>query len=247
MSIWMVFTVLLLVTVSRFYVPVILLSQRRQYFRRYVYLMNDLLFTPFHKNPWVWCAFIAVPPLLLVGVVLSLCDGFVLGKFVVCVVVLWCSLDCRFDSTKSKESILSDRLYFLFGPIVWFALFGVVGVTTYVIFCELLHTKGVNQKAFRLIEWGMAYLNWIPERLLGISVALVGYFSATFCVWRKGVWQRPSVNLYFLQQCGLSALGGRSSVSEFSDNEMALVLFRVLVLWLMSFGVLIFFHSIFLL
>ncbi len=98
--------------------------------------------------------------------------------YVLSVAVLWYAMDAtRFDvdcvAKQAGASLIVEAYQRIFSLIFWFALFGLYGLVLYIIVERL----SVARKDEASINW-LGILDWLPIRLLTLTYALVGHFSA---------------------------------------------------------------------
>jgi AmpE protein len=126
----------------------------------------------------------------------------------------------------------------LFAPVFWFVLLGPVGAFGYRLAvlarafgdCQDNAGPGYCGRATRLV----AGLDWLPDRLMALTLALAGHFSAAWTVWESeaaaGAPRR-------LAETGMAALGvplanaPRDLTADAVDDAYAL-LRRTVYVWL---------------
>ncbi len=90
----------------------------------------------------------------------------------------------------SASDLLLQSYQKIFALLFWYFVFGPVGLALYIV-VETLRTQLPDQKYFVLTH---GVLDWVPIRLVGLSFALAGNFSAVFKVWMKDLFQPVTDN-----------------------------------------------------
>lgn len=142
------------------------------------------------------------------------------------------------------EAVLSQAQRRLFGVVFWFFLLGPLGAVLYRLsrqiqqqMAEDSERHSFNQGATRLLH----ILDWLPARLVLFSFALAGSYEGTLQAradWRE---RGESDSESLLLAAGRGALGidGAAQPVETGQVETAMALvWRVLTLWLVVFGLL---------
>ena len=96
----------------------------------------------------------------------------------------------------------------LFAPVFWFVLLGPLGAVGYRLAvlarafgeCQDNAGPGYCGGATRLVGW----LDWLPDRLMALALALAGHFGAAWRVWTQTIAEPPARRL---AETGLAALG----------------------------------------
>ena len=126
----------------------------------------------------------------------------------------------------------------LFAPVLWFVVIGPMGAFGYRLVvlarafgnCHDNAGPGYCGRAERLL----ALLNWLPDRLMAVALALAGHFSAAWNVWEGESAAPPSRRL---AETGMAALGvplatvPRDLTADAVDDAHAL-LRRTIYVWL---------------
>lgn len=210
---------------------------------------------------------LVLPPLIGVAIIFSLIDG-VLGGFgyaVLSIFLLWYCLDARDIRNDPYEDRSPENLFLtsyrnLFGAIFWFAFFGPVGLSLYIIVVKLENvivkqqSSSPEEPKTSLEEYMTKTLNildWVPVRLLGLSYAVVGHFSSVFTSWLKKLSQGLSNTSALVAEWGMTALQhmatsdtSSESPEDKQEREAISLIDRSLLVWLIvlflvTFGILL--------
>ncbi|MFN7098229.1 MAG: hypothetical protein ACK4PR_11830, partial [Gammaproteobacteria bacterium] len=76
--------------------------------------------------------------------------------------------------------------------------------------------------------------DWIPARLLGLSLALAGDFMPTFQAWVKGFCYKPEEQDVYFKDLGTAALKHTKPMTELAVQDLA---FRSLVVWVIVLAI----------
>lgn len=158
-----------------------------------------------------------------------------------------CNQDLPHPEDAPGLDVIADCLWLaalrrLFGPIFWFLLFGLlgaapVGAALYWLVREQRHLLGQDQASGKAdtedCRW-LAWLDWLPTRLLVYSLALVGDYSGTLA--RSGAFrleQTPDCTStrVLLSLAGRGALGCQET-PDMAAAAMAII-WRALALWVL--------------
>ena len=126
----------------------------------------------------------------------------------------------------------------LFAPVLWFVLIGPLGAFGYRLVvlarafgnCQDNAGPGYCGRAEKLL----ALLDWLPDRLMAVALALAGHFSAAWNVWEEESAMPSSRRL---AETGMAALGvppatvPRDLTADAVDDAHAL-LRRTIYVWL---------------
>ncbi|AGY91411.1 hypothetical protein SPICUR_01975 [Spiribacter curvatus] len=126
----------------------------------------------------------------------------------------------------------------LFAPVLWFVLIGPLGAFGYRVVvmarafgdCRDNAGPGYCGRAEKLL----ALLDWLPDRLMAMALALAGHFSAAWNVWEEESAAPPRRRL---SETGMAALGvpladaPRDLTADAVDDAHAL-LRRTIYVWL---------------
>lgn len=140
-------------------------------------------------------------------------------------------------------AVFTKSLHFVFSVLFWFLLLGTFGALLYFMVATI--QQYADQEFPEMKEANgvvLGVLDWVPVRLLGLSMALVGSFAAVFGRWMKSLTAGIEQSNQFATDFGLSALGKDSQDVQSADveeNKSALELvFRSLVVWVVVVAVL---------
>lgn len=141
--------------------------------------------------------------------------------FLVSLVILWYYVDAVTLSGQVGElyprQLLCQRYQRIFALIFWMVILGPLGV---VVYAEALRwvappqgeSQPVLESALRTkFEQLVMLLDWLPDRLLGFTFALLGDFSAILTAWRAQVFAKVEC---MSAGCGLMAIGLAEQGSE---------------------------------
>lgn len=194
-------------------------------------------------------AILAVPLLLVVSIIVALVCYFFgwVGYFVLGLVLFWYALDARAwdkrPAVEKAQDLFSDSYSRLFGVIFWFFILGPVGLALYFIVIELnlylLNSEDESVTGLRSYTgFVLGILDWVPERILGLSFALVGHFAATFKLWSKKVISGIRTDLELVIAWGMTALTGSAEAETKPENmaeqlsQASTLIDRALIVWL---------------
>lgn len=135
----------------------------------------------------------------------------------------------------------------LFAPIFWFVVLGPIGALGYRLsvmsraFGDCHDNAGPGYCA-AVTRW-VAWLDYLPDRLLALALALAGHFSAAWQAWESTVGQAPGERL---AETGIGALGlpvaeGPRDLTAETVHDAHALLRRALYVWiaLVAVGVLL--------
>lgn len=129
----------------------------------------------------------------------------------------------------SVQAMLYQGFERWFAVIFWFVLLGPFGALVYRTSFLLANENGIpdqycNTMVCRIIYW----LEWLPVRLFGISVAIVGDFGASVKVWRTLLAHDDIGTEERLMHYSLAALGENTQLAcqecDQSSDEDALII-----------------------
>lgn len=159
------------------------------------------------------------------------------GYFVLSLMWLWYCLHIpghKEDQQYSAEKIFHNSGHVVFSRLLWFALFGPVGLALYY-FADTarayLKSKTAVTEELSAVQWVVAAMDWVPVRLLGLTYALVGRFAETFKQVRQSCEAGLDVNQDFALQFAKTALPEADAKSA-----VALVM-RALWVWVVVFAI----------
>jgi AmpE protein len=108
----------------------------------------------------------------------------------------------------------------LFAPLFWYFIFGPVGLMLYIIVAALR----VQLLMEKFVGLTLGVLDWLPIRVVGLTFALAGNFSAVFKLWRADLFQHVTDNQNQIVSYGEAALSVDSTIQG--------LLYRMLLIWL---------------
>lgn len=126
----------------------------------------------------------------------------------------------------------------VFAVIFWFCLFGATGALTYraiTLWREnaIIADSDLNGY-FSLLTRINDWLDWIPARLLGLSLALAGDFAPAFQAWVKAFCYKPEETETYFKEVGAAALKHTKPITELAVQDLA---FRSLVVWVIVLAI----------
>lgn len=222
--------------------------------KAYVGFVQSKLSSILSGNAWVAALVLVLPLVIVMIIVSSLMFNLSprIGFFIFSALILWLCLDARDqakvanDATTSKDCLVYSCNY-LYGPLLWYLLLGMVGLLIYTMINYCLRSESTlteQDKLHHLLVLARATLDWIPVRLLALSFALVGSFGAVFSTWLLQLFRLPSIGYSFLQNCAYSALGHKDEGTH-QKVELSSVfglLDRSLIIWLLVLAVVVMSH-----
>ncbi len=184
--------------------------------------------------------------MLVATVLLAFAGGVI--YYLVSLCVLWYYMDASLLSPsvvgkQYPEQLLRDRYRSIFALIFWMVILGPLGVILYAEISRwgsLLSREsnsseesGLQLKVIQL----EGILDWVPMRLLGLTYALLGNFSAIFQTWRQQLFTTVSSSSAALGMMALNFKDGASdTVSEEQRVSIDQLLNRSLLVWLVVFA-----------
>jgi AmpE protein len=187
------------------------------------WVMRQKFFT-LSQGHGIFTVLVLVLPLLIAMSVLFTLVYHLLGHagyLILSLVLLWYCTDVAIlkntAATPTAHADLLLRAYQkIFAPVLWYFVLGPIGLFLYAMVAALRAQLGTQ---YLIVTQGV--LDWVPIRLLGLTFALAGNFSAVFAAWLQGLFQPMSDN-----QNQVIALGALAQ-----DDAMPL-LRRSLLIWL---------------
>lgn len=179
-----------------------------------------------------------IPLLLIISIVFALTYHLLgsLGYVILSVALLWYCLDARDLHKHPYENAHVADIFVLryrhqFALLFWYFLFGPVGLALYIAMSHLhdflTEQKDQSPSLQKYTNLALGVLDWVPVRLLGLSFALVGQFSATFKAWMKDLPKGIAADQKFVANWGQAALHEPAN----KDEAIATV-DRALLVWL---------------
>ena len=191
------------------------------------------------STPILGLLLLIVPPLLVAVIVFSLVGHILggVGYWVLLVVWFWYCLDLadvgqEAEASSAMQSVL-PYFHGVFAVIFWF-LFGPVWLVLYIIISDIdamgVRTNDAHQ-LFVINKKLSSLMDWLPVRLLGISVAMTSNFSRILKLWLSSLGSGLSGTAGLVVQWVEAALeGGDPSVPL--QKRLGLLLEYSLVVWL---------------
>lgn len=146
-----------------------------------------------------------------------------IGYLLLSLGLLWYCVDATVLKQGSSDLPLQSYQK-VFSLLFWYFVFGPVGLTFYIV-VRTLQAYLLEQQHFGFL---LGILDWVPVRLVGLSFAVVGNFSAVFKEWVKVLFQGISENTALLTSWTDAALGPENKNSQ----EMMRLIQRALIAWL---------------
>lgn len=200
-------------------------SYSRQYYwlDAYIYWMKER-FEHFSFWDGIGGVGIVILPLLFFYILLALFIYqflTIVGYYFLSVLVLWYCIDLRPFASRTAYSTVGELLISayrrIFALIFWLLILGSTGVVLYTLVMNLnRRLEKAEGSSFSFAARGVEeVLDWVPVRLTGITMALVGHCSETFKRWCLYVYTRIAAQQQ-IREYGLCALG-------ISDNHPLLI------------------------
>jgi len=130
----------------------------------------------------------------------------------------------------------TKSLHNVFSVLFWYLILGTFGALLY--FMVSLINKNADKEFPAMKEANalvLGVLDWIPVRLLGLSMALVGSFGSVFGRWMKALTAGLERSNEFATEFGLAAIGkdpAKVDDADVQENKDALaIVFRALIVW----------------
>lgn len=135
------------------------------------------------------------------------------------------------------ERLFQLALMRLFGVLFWFLLLGPFGAVAYALTRELAGRWPGDADFHAAIARVVAWLDWLPARLMALSFAVVGNFEEAMVAWRAGVADADADAI--VRTAGMGALGldGEAPGPDHVAGTVGL-LNRAALLWLGVLGLL---------
>lgn len=199
-----------------------------------------------HGHAMVSLLILIIPLLLGISIIFALIYHLFgsIGYFVGSALLLWYCLDARELKNNPYEGGNVSKLFIhtyrhLFAIVFWFAAFGPVGLTLYVVIDNLRRylesqpdEKQINLLYFITHVQGL--LDWVPLRLLGMTFAFVGHFSNSFKLVVDQLFSGIKHNQQQIVDWGLAAQLGDEINAEASLADTFTLIDRALIVWLMA-------------
>ena len=246
MSFLLCFFVLLIVLVIHYLTSVSVSVRSQIFIKQVISFIFNVLPPSIKYNEWL-CFLAIILPILVLTYLIFILVQFVLfkiGAMLLAGLLLWCFLEIKSQGETDQAKLLYNRFACCFAPILWFMCFGLIGFVFYIVCYSLSDATGIGDNLQFLLRKVVAYLNWVPERVLGLAIALVGFFHQSFKMWLKGLFTTPNMEQSFLLACAKASLDPKQRENDQQLKCLDELLFRALVLWMMvlvfiAFGVML--------
>lgn len=201
-------------------------------------------------HPLMGLCVVLLPLILLVTIVFALVYHLFggLGNLILSVAFLWYWLDARdyikypLGADSSGEDYIEHTFTTVFGVLFWYFLFGPIGLALYVSVIQMRHYLATHENAAKdsLYDYAaklLGILNWVPARLLALTYALVGHFTASISTVLKGLGLGINSDHQYLVDCAKASLQNPSDAGETIQliERAALVWLVVLALLTISY------------
>lgn len=193
---------------------------------------------------WAKIAILVLPFVILVLLLDGMFKHFwgIAGQFIFNLLLLWYCTDYDGARDRAKKDNDIDHFFVftferVFAMVFWYALFGVLGASVYYMACILRITLKEQSSPYEKIAHQLrGLLDWIPLRLLGLTFALVGRFSATFAAVFKATFTGVGeTRKQLVEWAHLSLEEGKTSAAALALVDRSLFVWLV-VLALLSIG-----------
>lgn len=213
--------------------------------------------SPVSKGHGLMGVLLVVLPALIVVSLVFTAASYLLGVwsyYLLATALLWLSIDARdlekYPYADAKASDLFLTTYQrLFAIVFWFVIFTlagfatglliyliVVGLHTYLEQRELIMPEKKDSSATpSLLAYAkvvQSIMDWVPVRLLGLTYALAGHFSAVFKLWYRHLVKGITEDVQPLSEWGLAALGLSKQEAQKQPAEVIGLIDRSLIIWL---------------
>ncbi len=243
MSIVIVFIVLALQRIAVTDVYSYQLAWLQAYFR---WLEKKIEFLT-EEHALVTVLLLILPLIIVVILVFSLIYHF-LGIFVYAIfnfILLWFCMDGR-DLLRrpylgaSVADLFKLTFERLFAVIFWFVIFGPAGLILYTAVISLRNylVSADNPHTLYYTLKIKAILDWLPIRLLGLSYAIVGNFTAVSKIWMQHWREGLESDAHLTVEYGSTALDISESALSGAGIEVIQIINRCLVFWILVLGLL---------
>lgn len=201
-------------------------------------------------HPIMAISVVILPLLFIVSIVFALVYHLLggLGNLVLSLAFVWYFLDARdyikypLSENATSEDYIEHTFTTVFCVLFWYFLFGPIGLALYVSVAEMRQYLATNENGGRevLYDYASAFqgiLNWVPARLLALTYALVGHFTASISAVLKGLGLGINRDHQYLVDCAKASLQNPSDTQETIQliERAALVWLVVLALITISY------------
>ncbi len=227
-------------------------SKRWDWFKSYFEWLSKKVELVTQGHPIMGLLVVLLPLLLIVSIAFALVYHLLggLGNFALSLLFVWYWMGAR-DFVKyplSEDPTSEDYIEFtfsrVFGVIFWYFLLGPVGLALYVSVSEMRNYLATNENGAKeaLYDYTSKFqgiLNWVPARLLALTYALVGHFTASISVVLKGLTLGINNDHHYLVDCAKASLQNPNDAQETIQliERAALVWLVVLALITISYWV----------
>lgn len=133
----------------------------------------------------------------------------------------------------------------IFSVIFWYVILGSVGAALYALVNGMasmtLSGSQLNDKVIMVAQRLRNWLDWLPNRVVGFSYALVGHFTYAFRHFCEKALNKPSVSAEFAADLGEAALEldpQDLAHTRIEENQQALdLIHKAVILWLAAIAV----------
>jgi AmpE protein len=220
------------------------------WFKSYFEWLNKKVELVSQGHPIMGVSVVLLPLILLITIVFALVYHLFggLGNLVLSVAFVWYWLDARdyikypLSPDSTSEDYIEHTFGTVFGVIFWYFLFGPIGLALYVCSTEMRHFLATNENGAKeaLYDYSsklQGILNWVPARLLALTYALVGHFTASISTVLKGFGLGINADHEYLVNCAKTSLQNPSDPQETIQliERAALVWLVVLALLTISY------------
>lgn len=223
---------------------------RWDWFKKYFEWLSKKVELVTQGHPVMGMLVVILPILLIVSIAFALVYHLLggLGSFALSILFLWYWLDARdylrtpLSPDASSDDYIEHTFLTVFAVLFWYFLLGPVGLALYVTVMEMrnylaTHENGAKESLYDYVGKLQGILNWIPARLLALTYALVGHFTASISSVLKGVGLGINNDHHYLVDCAKATLQNPQDTKETIQliERAALVWLVVLALITISY------------
>ncbi len=191
-------------------------------------------------SPWIILAFILLPFVVVVSVILYYFSNSVFGfvGLLLNLIIVYCCIgpgnpfypvhvSVAENATQDEiAEYLEQANGQLFAVLFWYITLGPLAALVYRLIYQSQQQQSLNQIATRLTN----ILDWLPARMTVLLYLLVGNFQAGLRDFWKLFFKAPSNNQTLLSVCGLQALSSNGAKSAKMLQAEKLVEYAVILL-----------------
>ena len=233
--------VIVLCLVSERFVVHVASHNRFHWFAAYSKAMDkQLLRVSFLSSPWVMLAFVLLPLLLVIFLIVHFVANWLFGfvGLLVNVIIFYCCIGpgnpfypVRLPTADSAgdneiETYLVKTNGQLFAVLFWYIILGPIAILAYRLISHSQNQPAVSQPA----SWLTKVMDWLPARMTVLLYLLVGNFQAGLHSFFKLFFTVPENNHTLLSVCSMQALGSGKSEPLVMPDAESLVEHAVIVL-----------------